>query len=58
VYWSRDFKALKHRKPALNKDGEYVTRVTKSSVGVDADRGKAKDRELVDLRGSIVERSC
>jgi hypothetical protein len=49
---------LKHRKPTLIKGGEYATRVTKSGAGVDADRGKAEDRELVDLGGSRVERSC
>ena len=37
-----------------NKGREYATRVTKSGAGVDADRGKGQDRELVDLGGSRV----
>jgi hypothetical protein len=49
---------LKYKKPALIKDREYATKVTKSSANVDISQGKAKDHELIDLRRSKVEQSC
>jgi hypothetical protein len=43
---------LKHRKPTLKQGAGIATRVTKSSAGVHADRGKAEDRKLSEIEQS------
>ena len=45
AYWSRDFETVEAQKACTKKGGEFATRVTKSGAGVDADRGRAEDRE-------------
>jgi hypothetical protein len=45
AYWSRDFDTAEAQKAWTKQGREIATRVTKSGAGVDADRGKAEDRE-------------
>jgi hypothetical protein len=45
AYWSRDFETTEAQKACTKQRREIATRVTKSGAGVDADWGKAKDRE-------------
>jgi hypothetical protein len=45
AYRSRDFETAKAQKACTKQRQAIATKVTKSSAGVDADQGKAKDRE-------------
>ena len=45
AYWSRDFDTAEAQKACTKQVQGIVTRVTKSGAGVDADQGKAEDRE-------------
>jgi hypothetical protein len=45
AYWSRDFETATAQKACTKQGLGIATRVTKSGAGVDADRGKAEDRE-------------
>jgi hypothetical protein len=45
AYGSRDFETAEAQKACTKQGRAIATRVTKSSAGVDADRGKAEDRE-------------